>query len=439
MSIRTMNPFTGKEIQEYPEFSKDQIKEMVSDLRAKQKSWGSDMDARVDYFRNVLRPNLQKRRDELGRLMSTEMGKPITQSLAEIDKCIRLVDYALDAFKEFLEPEFVNTEGKNTYVRFDPLGVIFIIMPWNFPMWQVMRAAVPAMFAGNAVVLKHASIVTGTSMMIEDIFESEMFRSIPVGGSRAQELIKYFDGVSFTGSTQAGINIAEEAARHLKKTVLELGGSDPFIVLQSANIQEAAENAVYARLQNNGQSCIASKRFIVHENVFDEFREKLSGHFASIRIGDPLDRDTYLGPLSSTGQAKIVKGQISDLKKIGTVESFGKVEDNIIPPTIVQTNKNYQEEVFGPVAILMKFRDNREALKLANDVPFGLGSSIWGNSEEAELLVPDLEAGLVFINKIVASDPRLPFGGVKRSGIGRELSKYGLKEFTNIKTVWIDH
>ncbi len=439
MSINTVNPFTGKEIQEYGEFSKDQVREMVSKMRPGQKLWGSDMDARVDYFKNVLKPNLQKRRTELGKLMSMEMGKPLTQSLAEIDKCIKLVDYALETFREFLEPEFVKTEGKKTYVRFDPLGVIFIIMPWNFPLWQVMRAAVPAMFAGNAVVLKHASIVTGTSLMIQDIFESEMFRSIPVGGSRAQELIKYFDGVSFTGSTQAGINIAEEAAMNLKKTVLELGGSDPFIVLQSANVSEAAENAVYARLQNNGQSCIASKRFIVHENVFDEFREKLSKHFSAVKIGDPLSMDTYLGPLSSSSQARIVKDQLSDLGKIGKVESFGKIEDNIIPPTIAQVSKSYQDEVFGPVAILMKFSDNQDALKLANDVPFGLGSSIWGNSDEAEVLAPKIEAGMVFINKIVASDPRVPFGGVKRSGIGRELSKYGLKEFTNIKTVWVDH
>jgi acyl-CoA reductase-like NAD-dependent aldehyde dehydrogenase len=434
-----VNPYNGREIQEYEEFSKDHVREMVSTIRSGQRTWGADMDSRVDYFKNVLKPNLLKRREELGKLISMEMGKPLSQSLAEIDKCIKLVDYALESFREFLEPEFVKTEGNKTYVRFDPLGVIFIIMPWNFPLWQVMRAAVPAMFAGNAVVLKHASIVTGTSMMIEEIFESEMFRSIPVGGSKAQDLIKYFDGVSFTGSTQAGINIAEEAARNLKKTVLELGGSDPFIVLQSANVSEAAENAVYARLQNNGQSCIASKRFIVHENVFDEFREKLARNFSAVKIGDPLDRDTYLGPLSSSSQAKIVKDQISDLKKIGTVESFGKIEDNIIPPTIAEVSKSYQDEVFGPVAILMKFRDNQEALKLANDVPFGLGSSIWGNSEEAELLAPKIEAGMVFINKIVASDPRVPFGGVKRSGIGRELSKYGLKEFTNIKTVWVDH
>jgi len=439
MSIKTVNPYNGREIQEYEEFSKDHVREMVSTIRSGQRTWGADMDSRVDYFKNVLKPNLLRRREELGKLMSMEMGKPLSQSLAEIDKCIKLVDYALESFREFLEPEFVKTEGNKTYVRFDPLGVIFIIMPWNFPLWQVMRAAVPAMFAGNAVVLKHASIVTGTSMLIEEIFESEMFRSIPVGGSKAQELIKYFDGVSFTGSTQAGINIAEEAARNLKKTVLELGGSDPFIVLQSANVSEAAENAVYARLQNNGQSCIASKRFIVHENVFDEFREKLARNFSAVKIGDPLDRGTYLGPLSSSSQAKIVKDQISDLKKIGTVESFGKIEDNIIPPTIAEVSKSYQDEVFGPVAILMKFRDNQEALKLANDVPFGLGSSIWGNSEEAELLAPKIEAGMVFINKIVASDPRVPFGGVKRSGIGRELSKYGLKEFTNIKTVWVDH
>ena len=439
MSIKTVNPYTGREIQEYDEFSKDHVREIVSTMRSGERTWGADMDSRVDYFKNVLRPNLLKRREDLGKLMSMEMGKPIEQGLAEIDKCIKLVDYALESFREFLEPEFVNTEGKKTYVRFDPLGVIFIIMPWNFPLWQVMRAAVPAMFAGNAIVLKHASIVTGTSLMIEEIFQSEMFRSIPVGGSRAQELIKYFDGVSFTGSTQAGINIAEEAARNMKKTVLELGGSDPFIVLQSANVPEAAENAVYARLQNNGQSCIASKRFIVHENVYDEFREKLSKHFSTVKVGDPLIRGTYLGPLSSSNQAGIVKDQISDLKKIGAVESFGKIEDNIIPPTIAEVSKSYQDEVFGPVAILMKFRDNQEALKIANDVPFGLGSSIWGNSEEAELLAPKIEAGMVYINKIVASDPRVPFGGVKRSGLGRELSKYGLKEVTNIKTVWVEH
>ncbi|WP_393971707.1 aldehyde dehydrogenase family protein [Oxyplasma meridianum] len=439
MSIKTVNPYTGKEIQEYEEVSKDNVREMVSKMRLGQSTWGWNMDSRVDYFKNVLKPNLLKRREELGKLMSMEMGKPISQSLAEIDKCIKLVDYALESFREFLEPEFVKTEGKKTYVRFDPLGVIFIIMPWNFPLWQVMRAAVPAMFAGNAVVLKHASIVTGTGMMIEEIFENEMFRSIPVSGWKAQELIKYFDGVSFTGSTQAGISIAEEASKNLKKTVLELGGSDPFIVLQSANVSEAAENALYARLQNNGQSCIASKRFIVHENVFDEFREKLAGHFSTVKIGDPLIKDTYLGPLSSSNQANTVKEQISDLSKMGKVEIFGKVQDNIIPPTIAELSKSYQEEVFGPVAILMKFRENQEALRLANDVPFGLGSSIWGNSEEAELLAPKIQAGMVFINKMVASDPRVPFGGVKRSGIGRELSKYGLKEFTNIKTVWVDH
>jgi acyl-CoA reductase-like NAD-dependent aldehyde dehydrogenase len=221
--------------------------------------------------------------------------------------------------------------------------------------------------------------------------------------------------------------------------VLELGGSDPFVVLPTADLARAATVAVEARVQNNGQSCIASKRFIVHENVFDEFKEKLSKHFSTVKIGDPLSSETYLGPLSSSSQAKIVKDQISELRKIGTVESFGKIEDNIIPPTIAEVNKSYHEEVFGPVAILMKFRDNQEALKLANDIPFGLGSSIWGNSEEAETLAPEIEAGMVFINKIVASDPRVPFGGVKRSGIGRELSKYGLKEFTNIKTVWVDH
>ncbi len=242
-----------------------------------------------------------------------------------------------------------------------------------------------------------------------------------------------------TGSTAAGRSVAQEAGKNLKRVVLELGGSDPFIVLKSANVKEAAEKAVFARLQNNGQSCIASKRFIVHEEVFDEFIDRISEGFSSVRIGDPLSKDTFLGPLSSAEQSKTVRNQIDVLSKIGKVKEFSDHSGNIVPPTIAQIQGKFNEEVFGPVAIVTKFRNVKEAIDLANDVPFGLGSSIWGSPEEAEPLVPDIEAGMVFINKIVASDPRIPFGGVKQSGIGRELSKYGLREFTNIKTVWIDH
>ena len=258
-------------------------------------------------------------------------------------------------------------------------------------------------------------------------------------GSSAFDAIKYADGVSFTGSTEIGAKIAEEAGRHIKKVVLELGGSDPYIVLASANLDEAVKNCAFARMQNNGQSCIASKRFIVNEKVFDAFHEAMKVNFSIVRIGDPLDKNTFLGPLSSTEQKKTVSDQVAELRHLGEVEVLATREDgNFVPPTIACTNALYDREVFGPVAILKKFSTNDDAVKLANETPFGLGASVWGESEEAEQLVPYIEAGMVFINKIVASDPRLPFGGVKKSGLGSELSRYGLLEFTTKRSVWVN-
>ena len=439
MKITTVNPYNQEKLGEYEEYDDDRVDRILSGLREAQKTWKKDIDVRIDYFRTVLKPNLIKRKEELARLMTEEMGKPISQSLSEIDKCIRLVDYAIEDYPHFLEPETIRTERKKTYVRFDPLGTVLLIMPWNFPLWQVMRGTVPAMLAGNAVLLKHASIVTGTSLMIEDIFSSEQFRSLIVSGSRVGKIIPKVEGVSLTGSSGAGKSVAQEAGKNLKKVVLELGGSDPFIVMKSADVHQASENAVFARMQNNGQSCIASKRFIVHEDIFQEFADEIAGKFASVRIGDPLDKSTFLGPLSSMEQTKTVRSQIENLSGIGKVSSFGEYSGGIVPPTIAQISGKYDEEVFGPVAILTKFRTDQEAIALANDTPFGLGASIWGDSDEAERIVPEIEAGMVFVNKIVASDPRVPFGGVKQSGIGRELSKFGTREFTNIKTVWIDH
>ncbi len=439
MRITTVNPYSQEKLGEYEEYDDNRLNGILSGLKEAQREWEKDIDRRIDYFRNVLKPNLSKRRDELAKLITEEMGKPITQSLSEIDKCIKLVDYAINDYPHYLEPQTIKTEGKKTYVRFDPLGTVLLIMPWNFPLWQVMRGAVPAMLAGNAVVLKHASIVTGTSLMIEEIFSSELFRSVIVSGSRVGKLIQKVEGVSLTGSSGAGKSVAQEAGKHLKKVVLELGGSDPFIVLKSANVHEASENAVFARMQNNGQSCIASKRFIVHEDIFEEFADEIAGKFENVKIGDPLDKSTFLGPLSSMDQTKTVRSQIENLSGMGKVSSFGQYSGGIVPPTIAQISGKFEEEVFGPVAILTRFRTDQEAIALANDTPFGLGASIWGHSDEAERIVPEIEAGMVFVNKIVTSDPRVPFGGVKQSGIGRELSKFGTREFTNIKTVWIDH
>ncbi len=437
MTIRTENPFTGEKISEYPEESLEDVKLKIKGIKENQAQWKKSLDARIDYLRNVLKPNLEKNLNDIASLMTQEMGKPIAQSIAEVKKCITLVDYAIEKFPEFLEQDVIKTEAKKSYVRFDPIGVVELVMPWNFPLWQVFRAAIPAMTLGNGIILKHASIVSGSSKKIEETMASDLFKSMICRGDTALEAIKYVDGVSFTGSTNVGMKIAEKAGKEMKKAVLELGGSDPFIVLKSADLDKAAKNAAFGRMQNNGQSCIASKRFLVHEDVYEEFRSKLAGEFSNIVIGDPSNDRTFLGPLSSNQQASTVRGQIRDLEGSGKVEKFAATDGNIVPPVIAAIDKPYMEEVFGPVAILKKFKNSEQALEIANETSFGLGASIWGDADEAEKLVPGVEAGMVFINKIVTSDPRMPFGGVKKSGIGRELSRYGLLEFSNIKTVWI--
>ena len=295
------------------------------------------------------------------------------------------------------------------------------------------------MCVGNSIVLKHASIVSGSSKKIEEIFDTPLFRTVIVKGSSALDLIKYSDGVSFTGSTDVGRQIYMESAKHIKKVVLELGGSDPFIVLKSADLKAAAHNAAIGRLQNNGQSCIASKRFIVHEDIYNDFRNELGEAFNKIKMGNQLEPETYLGPVSSDSQSEILRKQIGQLKSIGKITSYGKEDGNLMPPTIADLSASYNEEVFGPIALLRKFKNPEEAINIANEIEFGLGASIWGEPDEASSYIGQIESGMVFVNKIVASDPRLPFGGIKRSGVGRELSRYGMIEFTNKKTVWIQN
>lgn len=438
MAIVTINPYTGQKLHEYKEDSLDDIKSKISSLKDAQLEWKRDMDARLERLKEI-KKKMETELPTLAALMSTEMGKPVAQSEAELKKCIWVVDYITENAGTMLSPEQVKTEARKTYIRFDPLGTILLIMPWNFPAWQVMRAAMPAMAAGNTVLLKHASIVTGTSLKLEEIVGSDIFKSTVCRGSVALSAIKYVDGVSFTGSTEIGSKIAEEAGREIKKVVLELGGSDPYVVLGSANLEDAIKNCTFARIQNNGQSCIASKRFIVDDKLFDSFYKGMKEQFSSVKIGDPLDKSTFLGPLSSNEQKQIVTKQVEELKSIGQVEALAdKNNGNFVPPTIVRTDALYDQEVFGPVAILKRFKTNEEAVKLANETPFGLGASVWGKPEEAERLVPSIETGMVFINKIVSSDPRLPFGGVKKSGLGSELSRYGLLEFTTKRTVWMN-
>ncbi len=437
MEISTFNPFTEKELGRYKVASLEDVKETIRTLKENQLKWRVDIDKRIDMLKES-KKNFEKNAESLATLMSSEMGKPISQSIAEVQKTLRLFDYYIENGEKFLENEYIQTEAKKSYIRFDPLGVIIIIMPWNFPLWQVARAAIPALLAGNAVLLKHASIVSGTSLKIQELFNLDTFKSIITTGKIIDDAIKFSDGVSFTGSTAAGSIIAAEAGKNIKKLVMELGGSDPYIVLDSSNIDEAVKNSVYARLQNNGQSCIASKRFLINDSIYDEFSKRMLEEYSRVKVGDQLDKDTYIGPLSSASQKDIITKQLKELKSMGTVISTGDNFGNVIRPALVKMDKDYGEEVFGPIAMLSRFKTIDEAIKLANDTPYGLGCSIWGNPDNAEKLVPYIESGTVSINKIVASDPRLPFGGTKKSGIGRELSRYGILEFTNIKTVWVN-
>lgn len=336
MEIETVNPFDMKVIGKFREHSEEDIRDIFNQVRKNQPDWGKSIDERISYLRNSLIPTLKRERDSLARLMSSEMGKTISQSRAEIDKCISMTQYFADNGGKFLSDDIIETEADRSFVRFEPIGVVFLIMPWNFPLWQAMRAAIPAMVAGNGIVLKHASIVTGTAVKMEEIFNTPLFRIIRAGGSRALSAIKYCDGVSFTGSTNAGSQIAAEAGKQVKKSVLELGGSDPFIVLEDCDIEKTALQARNGRLQNNGQSCIASKRFIVDSRISEQFYEALKSQFEKVTIGNQLDEKTYLGPLSSKSQADTVKKQITELSGIGKVESYGEESGNIIPPTIVK-------------------------------------------------------------------------------------------------------
>ncbi|WMT48576.1 MAG: aldehyde dehydrogenase family protein [Thermoplasmatales archaeon] len=437
MSIETVNPYSMSKLGKYEEDDEDTVKKTFEGVNREQEIWKKSIDYRIKFLKDEVIPRFKREKESLATIMSSEMGKPITQSRAEIDKCIMMTEYFCKEGKNFLSDNVIETEASKSFVRFEPLGTVFLVMPWNFPLWQAMRAAIPAMVAGNGIVLKHASIVTGSAKKMEEIFDSPLFRVIKVSGSRALSAIKYSDGVSFTGSEMAGMAIASEAGKHIKKSVLELGGSDPFVVLDDANLEQTAKESTYARLQNNGQSCIASKRFIVSKKISENFFELMKENFEKVRLGDQLDDKTFIGPLSSASQAETVRKQIEQLNSLGKLQMFGEQHGNIIPPTIVQTEANYLDEVFGPVAIFKTFDTLEDAAKICNETGFGLGASVWGSVDQAEKVIPMIRSGMVFVNKVVASDPRLPFGGVGKSGYGRELSKFGILEFTNFRTVWI--
>jgi succinate-semialdehyde dehydrogenase/glutarate-semialdehyde dehydrogenase len=453
MAIATTNPATGKTMKTFEPHGEREIEDKVA--RAVKAADALRTTPAKERARLVGRLGdvLSRRRDELARTMTLEMGKLHAAALAEVDKCATACRFYAENGPRMLADEVVQTDAQRSFVRYQPLGVVLAVMPWNFPLWQVVRFAAPALTAGNAGLLKHASNVPQTALAMEDLvreagFVAGAFQTLLIGSDRVGRLLEdpRIAAATLTGSEGAGRSIGEAAGRNLKKVVLELGGSDPFLVLPSANLDKAAEVAVGARVQNAGQSCIAAKRFIVHDRVYDAFAGKMAARMQALRVGDPDDAKTEVGPLASKQVLDDLEDQVRRMVDAGAKVLAGgkrvKRDGFFFEPTLLTDagpgTPGRDEEVFGPVATIFHARDLDEAIQLANATRFGLGSAAFTNdAKEIERLADELWAGQVFVNGMVKSDPRLPFGGVKASGHGRELSVHGLREFVNMKTVWI--
>jgi len=406
---------------------------------------------RIRHIEN-LKVKLLENKQEYAESISREMGKPITQSIAEVEKCGLLCDYYIHNAPVFLQGRTITTEATESYVTYEPLGVLLGVMPWNFPFWQVFRFAIPSIVAGNTVVVKHASNVPETAQIIETLCRDSglpegIYQNLPISSKAVADVIAnpHIKAVSLTGSENAGIAVATEAAKHLKKSVLELGGSNAFIVCEDADLEKAVSTAVNARMQNAGQSCIAGKRFLIQESIFDSFLEKYKAALGPLKMGDPMDPTTQIGPMARVDLAQEVENQVQQSVAMGATIAFGGTRNEAyFDPTII-TNVTkempvFNEEVFGPVAALVAFKNLDEAIAISNNSRFGLGVSVFTqNTDYIKTRIADFEEGAVFINEMVKSDPRLPFGGIKKSGYGRELSEEGIHEFVNIKTVLIQH
>ncbi len=449
-TIETINPSTGKVIATYNSMTSEEVSQKTKNSRIAFENWRKiDISERCTYMRRLGRI-MKKNKEDYAKLITEEMGKPIRQSLAEIDKCAWVCDYYSEHAESFLRDELIPTEFRKSFVSFEPLGVIACIMPWNFPFWQVMRFAVPALTAGNVGILKHSSICMGTALQIEQAFKNagfpeNTFQSI-IGDYRAGEALveSGIDAVSVTGSVNTGRRVAELATKDLKKFVLELGGSDPFIVLEDADLSQTAHMAAQSRLLNNGQSCIAAKRFIVVKDIVEKFTKLFVEETESEVVGEPMDSKTTVGPLVRESQREALAQQVDDAKTKGASILTGgnsiKRDGFFYEPTIVSQvdhgMKIIKEEVFGPAAPIIVVNNEEEAIREANNSEFGLGASIWTNNIERGIrLAREVQSGIVSVNEMVRSDPRLPFGGIKHSGIGRELSEIGIKEFVNVKSV----
>jgi len=454
VAITTQNPATGEDIQTYQEMPPEEVARHLDSALEAQRAWTStDLEHRAGLLRSLAKC-LREGAANYGELMTLEMGKPLAESKAEVEKCAWVCEYYADAGPALLADQPVETDASRSYVSFQPLGVVLAIMPWNFPFWQVIRFAAPSLMAGNAAVLKHAPNVSGCSVAIEDLmldagFPRGLFKALLIDVPAVPQVIEHAGvrAVTLTGSTRAGRAVASQAAAAIKKTVLELGGSDPSLILEDADLGAAAASCATSRMINSGQSCVAAKRFVVVESVRAEFEALLVERMSGARMGSPMDPNTTLGPLAREDLRDNLARQVEESTARGATCLLGGERPQgpgyFYPPTVLSDVRPgmpaYDEELFGPVASIISVPDEAEAIRVANDTAYGLGASVYtqDHARGERIAASELEAGCCFVNSFVKSDPRLPFGGVKDSGYGRELSPYGIREFVNVKTVWV--
>ncbi|HEX3371251.1 MAG TPA: NAD-dependent succinate-semialdehyde dehydrogenase [Candidatus Acidoferrales bacterium] len=453
MAIATINPATGQTVKTFEELTNAQVDEKIQ--RAVDAFPKFRKLTFADRGKMMLRAAelLESEKDSLAHLMTLEMGKTLRSAVDEAVKCAWVCRYYAENAEKFLADEIVETPASRSFIRYQPMGAVLVIMPWNYPFWQAFRFIAPGLMAGNVGLLKHASNVPQCAMKIEDLLlragvPQGVFQTLLIGSGAVDRVLAdpRIAAATLTGSEGAGVKVGAGAAQRIKKVVLELGGSDPFIVMPSANLEEAVATGVKARVANNGQSCIAAKRFIVHEAIADKFQAAFVEKMKALKVGDPFDEKTDVGPLANAEAVKSLDADVQTSIKAGAkLLTGGKPVDgpgSFYPPTVLtdipKNSPAYAEELFGPVASIFRVKNIDEAIRVANDSRFGLGASAWTTDKaEEEKFMNELEAGMVFINQMVFSDPRVPFGGVKRSGVGRELSTYGIREFTNVKTVWV--
>ncbi|PMB07513.1 NADP-dependent succinic semialdehyde dehydrogenase [Fischerella thermalis CCMEE 5198] len=454
MPIATINPATGELLKNFEPHSDAEIAAKLDLAQQAFEHYRQTSFSERSRWLDKVADILEQEKADLAKLMTLEMGKTYKSAIAEVEKCAWVCRYYAEHAAQFLADTYVETDATKSFVKYQPLGIILAVMPWNFPFWQVFRFAAPALMAGNVGLLKHASNVPQCALAIEEIiqkagFPTGVFQTLLIPGAKVGDLMSddRIKAATLTGSEPAGISLAVASAKQIKKTVLELGGSDPFIVLESADLQAAVAVATTARMLNNGQSCIAAKRFILQEAIADQFEKLLLEKYQGLKVGDPMQPDTDVGPLATPDILRDLEQQVQTCVKAGAKVLIGgqPLADrpgNFFPPTMITDlspdSAIAKEEFFGPVALLFRVPDIDEAIKLANATPFGLGASAWTtNSQEQQRFIDEIEAGAVFINGMVKSDPRIPFGGIKRSGYGRELGIQGIHEFVNIKTVWV--